>query len=182
MNETEIETLASRVVYSNRWMRLREDDIRRADGSVGLYTVVEKKDFAVIAAVQDGRIWLVEQYRYPVRGRFWELPQGSWDLDAHDPEGLARAELREETGVEAQHVQHAGRLYLGYGLTSQAYDIFLATGLSEHAPQREPEEQGLVSRAVPIAELDAMMRDGRLVDATTVAAMGLLRLKGLLPA
>jgi ADP-ribose pyrophosphatase len=179
--EPEIRTLSTRLVYRNRWISVREDRIRRADGSDGLYSVVEKKDFAVIAAVQDGRIWLVEQYRYPVGARFWELPQGTWDADVHDPLGLARAELREETGVEAEAMQHAGRLYLAYGLTTQAFDIFVATGLTVHAPQREPEEQGLVARAVPIAELDEMMRDGRLVDAVTVAVMGLLRLKGLLP-
>ncbi|UUX94729.1 NUDIX hydrolase [Aquabacterium sp. J223] len=180
MSDPEIQTVSSREVYRNRWISVREDRIRRADGSDGLYSVVDKKDFAVIAAVQDGRVWLVEQYRYPVRGRFWELPQGTWDRDTVDPEGLARAELREETGLEAEHLQHAGRLCLAYGLTPQAYDIFLATGLTEHPPQREPEEQGLIARAVPLAELDAMMRDGRLVDATTVAVMGLLRLKGLL--
>lgn len=62
-SEPEITTLESREVYANRWMRLREDRIRRADGQEGIYSVVEKPDFAVIAAVQNGQIYLVEQYR-----------------------------------------------------------------------------------------------------------------------
>jgi ADP-ribose pyrophosphatase len=71
----DIETVGTTVVYENRWMRVREDTIRRRDGSSGIYSVVEKPDFVVIAPVEDnGRLHLVEQFRYPVRGRYWELP------------------------------------------------------------------------------------------------------------
>ena len=41
-----IETTSTRLVYENRWMRVREDTIRRRDGSTGIYGVVEKLDFA----------------------------------------------------------------------------------------------------------------------------------------
>ena len=68
---SEIEQLESRVVYRNRWMNVREDDIRRMDGSLGIYGVVEKKDFSVIAAVDGDEVYLVEQYRYPVQARYW---------------------------------------------------------------------------------------------------------------
>jgi ADP-ribose pyrophosphatase len=44
-----IETISTRFVYENRWMRVREDTIRRRDGSTGIYGVVEKSDFVVIA-------------------------------------------------------------------------------------------------------------------------------------
>lgn len=93
----EIATLSSRLVYANRWMKLREDRIRRQDGSEGIYGVVEKPDFVAIAALDaDDGLYLVEQYRYPVGGRFWELPQGSWETDPQaDPEAVARGELRE---------------------------------------------------------------------------------------
>ena len=104
-----IRTTASRLVYENRWMRLREDAIVRQDGSPGIYGVVEKADFAIIAPVENGMIHLVEQYRYPVQGRYWELPQGSWeDAPGTDPSELARAELREETGLIAEAMLHMG--------------------------------------------------------------------------
>jgi ADP-ribose pyrophosphatase len=53
-------------------MTVREDAIRRADGSQGIFGVVEMRYFAVIAAVQANSIWLVEQYRYAVGRRFWD--------------------------------------------------------------------------------------------------------------
>jgi ADP-ribose pyrophosphatase len=176
----EIECVDSKLIYKNRWMALREDRIRRADGSPGIYSVVEKPDFAVIAAIQDGHIHLVEQYRYPVGARYWELPQGSWETGVDDPRALAVAELREETGVVAQSMAHVGRLFLAYGFCSQRYDLYLATGLEQHDVQREHEEQGLVSRAFSLAAVEEMICRGEIMDATTVAAFGLLRLKGLL--
>jgi ADP-ribose pyrophosphatase len=107
-----IETTGTRIVDENRWMRLREDTIRRRDGSSGIYSVVEKPDFVVVVPVEaDGRLHLVEQFRYPVQGRYWEFPQGSWEqTPGADPLDIARGELREETGLEADELTYAGHL------------------------------------------------------------------------
>ncbi|MFQ8718225.1 MAG: ADP-ribose pyrophosphatase, partial [Enterobacter hormaechei] len=72
----EIKTLESRQIYRNRWMSLKEDRILRANGSEGLYSVIEKDDFVVIIPVENDEIYLVEQYRYPLGQRTTELPQG----------------------------------------------------------------------------------------------------------
>ena len=175
----EIKTLASKTVYTNRWMTVREDSIERQSGHTGIYGVVEKADFAVIAAVQDGKIYLVEQYRYPVAGRYWELPQGSWESSTIAPLELAAAELREETGLIANDIRHVGHLFLAYGYSTQGYDIFFATELTQSSAQIEPEEHGLVTQAFTLCEVEKMMLNGEIKDATTVAAFGLLKLKGL---
>lgn len=181
--EADIETLGSRLVYENRWMRVREDAIRRRNGSEGIYGVVEKPDFVVIIPVEDdGRVHLVEQYRYPVRGRYWEVPQGTWEhAPGADPLEVARGELREETGLEAAGMAYAGHLFQGYGYATQGYHVFLATGLQRNATaDRDAEEQDLVTQAFPLDEVERMVCDGLIKDATTVAALGLLRLKGML--
>lgn len=178
----DIETVDSRVVYENRWMRVREDQIRRTDGSDGIYGVVEKPDFVAIAPVEhDGRIHLVQQFRYPVRARYWEIPQGSWEAAPEsDPSETARRELREETGLEASEMTYGGHLFQGYGYATQGYHVFLATGLQQNAPAPELEEQDLISRTFEMNTLESMIYNGEIKDATTVAALGLLRLKGLL--
>lgn len=176
----EIEKTDSAVVYQNRWMIVREDQILRADGSSGVYGVVEKPDFAVIAAVDACGLYLVEQFRYPVGGRFWELPQGSWEGEDVDPITLAKAELREETGLVAGQMVHAGRLSLAYAFCTQGFNVFFATNLEQRAPERDHEEQGLIVKPFPVPEVEAMLRNGTITDATTVAAFGLLRLKGLI--
>jgi hypothetical protein len=68
-----MERLSSRVVYQNRWMTVREDRIRRPDGSADIYGVIDKPAFSIIAAYERCGLWLVEQYRYTVGGRFWEF-------------------------------------------------------------------------------------------------------------
>ena len=105
----DIETIGMRIVYENRWMRVREDEIRRRDGSSGIYGVVEKPDFVVIVPLEDdGRLHLVQQFRYPVQGRYWEFPQGSWEqAPGADPMEVARGELREETGLDAARMSYA---------------------------------------------------------------------------
>ena len=181
-NAVSIETTSTRLVYENRWMRVREDTIRRPDGSSGIYGVVEKPDFVVIVPVDDdGRLHLVEQYRYPVKGRYWELPQGSWEqAPGAEPLEMARAELREETGLESARMIYAGHLFEACGYSNQGFHIFLATGLRRGNADLEREEQDLVTREFTLSEVERMIRDGEIKDATTVAAFGLLRLKGLL--
>ena len=182
MAPADVTTTASRVVYENRWMRVREDGIRRRDGSAGIYGVIEKTDFVVVAALDEaGRLTLVEQFRYPIRARVWELPQGMWEAaPGSDPLDLARAELREETGLVAAEMAYAGHLLLAPGLATQGYHVYRATGLTQGPPALEVSEQDLVSRAFPLAEVEEMLRDGTIKDATTHAAFGLLRLRGLL--
>lgn len=176
----EIVTRDSSVVYKNRWMQVREDSIVRPSGAAGIYGVVEKPDFAVIAAMQDGALHLVEQYRYPVGARYWEFPQGASELPGITALELAAAELREETGLVAASVVHVGRLFPAYGFATQAFDLYLATGLSDLGVALEPEEEGLVTRSFPVASVERMIVDGIIQDASTVAAFGLLRLKGIL--
>jgi ADP-ribose pyrophosphatase len=179
---TDIETLSSRIAYENRWMRVREHAIRYRDGAPGIYGVVEKPNFVVVVPLEsDGSIHLVEQYRYPVGRRMWELPQGAWEQrpDAV-PLEVARGELREETGLDAAEIIHVGHLLQAPGYATQEYDIYLARNLRRIEAALEPTEQDLITRAFPAAAVIDMVLNGVIQDASSIAALGLLRLKGLL--
>jgi 8-oxo-dGTP pyrophosphatase MutT (NUDIX family) len=174
-------TLSSRIAYENRWTRIREDRIRHGDGSDGLYGVVERADFAVIVPWHDGRLTLVEQFRYPVSQRVWEFPMGMWEqAPGTDPAVLAAAELREETGLIAGRMLHTGEIFQGPGYCNQRGHIFLATDLAQGAPDREATEQDMVCRRFTLGEFEAMVCEGTLCEAMTISAFGMLRVKGLL--
>ena len=174
-------TLSSRIAYENRWTRIREDRIRHPDGSDGLYGVVERADFVVVVPWQDGRVILVEQYRYPVNERVWEFPMGMWEqAPGTDPAVLAAAELREETGLIAGLMTHAGAIFQGPGYCTQRGHIFLATDLTQGNHDREATEQDMICKNVALADFEAMIRDGTVREAMTISAFGLLRVKGLL--
>lgn len=173
-----MKTLSSRVVYRNRWMSVREDAIERADGSEGIYGVVDKPEAAIIIPIGAGGVHLVQQFRYAVGARYWEFPQGTWETAAgYSPEDLARGELREETGLEAAELHVLGRVYLAYGFLSQVMHVFAATGLTASAAQPEPEEADMVRGKFSWAEFHAMVEDGRITDAQSLAAYSLLQMK-----
>jgi ADP-ribose pyrophosphatase len=177
----EIEQLDSQTVYQNRWMRVREDKVRRQSGDEGLFGVVEKPDFVVIIPIEKGYIHIVEQYRYPVQTRFWELPQGSWEGNSEaDHKLVAAGELREETGLISDNMTYLGWQYLAYGYSSQAYHIYLATELKFTSNNLDAEEQGLITKKIRMIDFEEMIRSGEIKDATTVNAYGLAKLKGLI--
>jgi 8-oxo-dGTP pyrophosphatase MutT (NUDIX family) len=172
-----IRRLSTRTVYENRWLSVREDEIARADGSTGVYGVVDKPDFALIIPLDRGGFHLVEQYRYAVSARSSEFPQGTLpDRQDGDPAELARRELLEEAGLDAGRLEHLGYMYQGPGHSSQGMNVFLATELSPGTPRREPEEQDMQQRWVTRDRLEEMIRSGDIRDSSTVAAYALLLL------
>ncbi len=78
-------------------MSLREDEILRSNGEKGIYGVVEKNDAAIILPIDQGRVWLVEQFRYTIQERALELPQGGWEMEIDNPgrAGPRRTERRD---------------------------------------------------------------------------------------
>ncbi len=174
---TDVRSTGSREVYRNPWIRVREDGIIRSDGSTGIYGVVEKPDFALVIPEEHGGFWLVEQFRYAVGRRSWEFPQGSWPAGhGGTPRELAVTELREETGLVADVVDHIGRAYSASGFCTQAFDVYLATGLTAGPTQREQSEQDMVHAFVSEPEFVDMIRRGDIHDAATLAAYSMLLL------
>jgi 8-oxo-dGTP pyrophosphatase MutT (NUDIX family) len=173
--------VSTRIVYENRWMRLHEDRLQRADGTPGLYGWVELSPSALIVPMDDGAVWLVEQYRHPVGERFIEFPQGAWE---HDPdasaEDLARGELAEETGLRAASMERLGRLYFAPGIASQYVDVWLASGLEPGEQALEESEQGLTVHRYTVEEVDRLVRENVIRDAASVAAwhLSMARLGG----
>jgi ADP-ribose pyrophosphatase len=167
-----ITTLSSREVYRNRWMRVREDEILRSNGRRGIYGVVEKDDCAIILPIDNGRVWLVEQFRYTIQERAIELPQGGWEREIENPEELARGELMEETGLQALQMIFLGTTWIAYGYARQLQHVFLATGLAHTDKKPDDEEHDLVVSSVSIEEFEKMMLDGVIRDTCTIAAWG----------
>lgn len=172
-----IEQLQSREVYRNNWMTLREDTIRRPDGTEGIYSVIDKPTYALVVARESDRYQLVEQFRYPLGLRRWEFPQGTApDRLDFEPEVLAHRELREETGLRATTMERLGQLDVAAGMSSQRGWVFLATGLTDGEHEREHEEQDMRSAWFEHTEVERMIRDGEITDAQSIAAWALLLL------
>lgn len=176
-----IKQKSSKVVYQNKWMVVKEDEVIFDNGAEGIYGVVEKPDFALIIPYENGKFHLVRQYRYPVKNSYWEFPQGSYEENPGiDVTELVRKELKEETGLVAGNLQQSGHLFEAYGYCNQGFHIFLATNLIQEKKELEISEQGLENKTVTIDEFETMIVKGEIKDAPSIAAYGLLKINGLL--
>lgn len=171
---------SSRVAYENPWLRVREDEVERPDGSRGTWGVVDRPDFASVIPWDGARYWLVEQWRHTVGAWSLELPAGGWPPGSPGgtPEQLAAAELREETGFTASRLVPLGRLWNAVGMSSQGFHVFLALELVAGQATPELDEIGLHAVGLTPPELDARIAAGDVRDSSTLAALHLLERAG----
>ena len=171
-----IKTISTREVYRNPWTSVREDVIERANGQRGVYGVIDKDPACIVVPLEGQFVYLVEQFRYTVLGRFLEFPQGGWETADVEPEELARGELREETGLSAGRMTHLTDLQIAYGVMNQRHHVFLAEELTIGKTDPDPEETDLLVHRVSVREFEDMLLDGRIVDNCTAAAWGIYRI------
>ena len=163
-------TIASKRVYDNPWIAVREDQVIRPDGERGIYGVVHYKNIAVgVLPIEEDHIYLVGQYRYPLEQYSWEIPEGGCP-EGEEPLRAAQRELREETGLEARHWRILGEAYLSNSVADEYAVWFLASGLVPG--ERQPEgTEALDVRRVPLREALAMALNGQITDALSLMAI-----------
>ena len=164
------ETLSTRVVYDNPWIRVREDEVVRPDGLPGIYGVVHFKHVAVgVLAVEEGMLYLVGQYRYPLERYSWEIPEGGCP-EGEDPLQTAQRELAEETGLRASRWTKMGEAHLSNSVSDELAVWFLAEGL-EQGERRPDGTEKLQVRRVTLKEALRMVESGEITDALSVLAI-----------
>jgi 8-oxo-dGTP pyrophosphatase MutT (NUDIX family) len=164
-------TLSSRTVYDNAWIRVREDQVIRPDGERGIYGVVHFKNRAVgVLPVDDqGRVWLVGQFRYPLQAYSWEIPEGG-SPPTESLEQTARRELREETGLSAERLELVASAHLSNSVCDEVGYVFRATGLV--AGLKEPEAtERIVVRRFEWHEAWSLLYSGGVTDSLSVIAL-----------
>lgn len=164
-------TLTTTVGYENPWVRVDHSTVINPAGNAGIYGVVHFKNHAVgIVPVDDeGYTWLVGQYRYALGRYSWEIPEGGCPVGS-DLLDTARRELREETGLEADHWEQIMEFYLSNSVSDEYGVAFVARGLRQGTAEPEDTEE-LRVRRLPLAEAVAMTLDGRITDALSVLAL-----------
>jgi len=164
-------------VFSGKLLRVRRDVVRLPDGSRSVREYVRHPGAVVMVALfDDGRVLLERQFRYPHGRDFIELPAGK--LEPGEPHlETAKRELLEETGYVAADWRRLGVLHPSVGYTDEAIELFLAKGLTKQEARLDDGEF-LEVLELPLVEAIAMVRDGRITDAKSIA--GLLWVKSFL--
>lgn len=147
--------VASEYVRKDRWIGLRADDCLTADGvRIAPFYVVEYPDWVqVVALDDDNQLILVRQYRHGVRAFTIELPAGRMDDGETDATAVARRELLEETGYEAESARVITVASLNPAGVQNRIHTVLMTGMRRVAePVDDPTERIEVLR-LPVAEV-----------------------------
>lgn len=175
MEENPWQILESKAIYDNPWIEITEHQVINPTGGKGIYGEVHFKNYAIgiIALDEDDQIWLVGQYRFPLKAYSWEIPEGGGPLNTN-PLTSAKRELLEETGLVAQHWQELLRMHLSNSVSDELAIIYLARDFEQFEAQPEETEELLVKK-VPFEEAYQMVLRGEITDSMSVAAI--LRLK-----
>jgi 8-oxo-dGTP pyrophosphatase MutT (NUDIX family) len=169
--------LDTRTVFENPWIAVREDRVINPGGGENLYGHVHFKNRAVAIVPLDDHdhTWLVGQERYTLDAYSWELPMGGAPLE-EPPLAAAQRELKEETGLSAEHWNELMNLHTSNSVTDEVGIVYLAEGLTEGETEFE-ETEDLAIRRLPIDDAIAMAMDGRITDAISVAALAAVGLR-----
>lgn len=162
------------LVYENPWISLTEYKVINPSGGKGIYGKVHFKNAAIgIVALDEAfNTYLVGQYRFPLNAYSWEIPEGGGAFD--DILSSAKRELLEETGLVAQQWTKLMDFHLSNSVSDEYGQVFLAQQLSQQTPEPEETEQ-LVIKKIPFEEAYQMVRQGKITDSMSVAAI--LRVK-----
>ncbi|MEN9855199.1 MAG: hypothetical protein RL186_1185 [Pseudomonadota bacterium] len=175
----------SEIVYENPWIRVEHQSVIRPDGKDGVYGIVHFANRAVaIMPIEDnGDVWLVGQWRRPTKSWSWEIPEGG--VPHHeDLEVGAKRELREETGLQADHLLRVLDFDISNSVSDEVGTSFIAYGLTQGlcAPEgTEVIEVRRVHFTVLMAEIEAGLIRDSLTLATALRAHQ-LAVAGRLPA
>ena len=110
---------------------------------------------AVILAVEDGHVLLVEQFRVPLGRNCLELPAGLIGDHGEDEDPLEAAgrELEEETGYRATKLESLGEYYSSPGMVSESFTLVRATGLEKVSEGGGVEGEGITPHRIPLDQL-----------------------------
>ena len=164
------EFLQGELVFSGRLLKVHRDRVRLPDGSEAVREYIRHPGaVAIVALFDDGRVLLERQYRYPLRREFIEIPAGKLE-PGEEHLDTAKRELLEETGYVAKDWRRLGLIHNAIGYSDEGIEIWVARGL-ELRQQALAEGEFLEVFSLPLAEAQAMARDGRITDVKTIAGL-----------
>ena len=159
-------------VFSGRLLKVQRDHVTLPNGNDTTREYIHHPGaVAIVPVLEDGRVVLVKQCRYPLRTLLWEIPAGKLDHgEAEDPDECARRELSEETGYEAQEWQRLVSIATTPGFSDEIIHLYKASGLKQYA-QHTDEDEFIGVQAFTPEQLRAMIAAGELYDAKTLCAL-----------
>lgn len=167
-------TLSTKIVHQTPWIEMKEDQCRAGSKEL-VYTYTRRRDQGptIIAEESDGRLWLVRQYRHPIKKILWQFPAEGKSTD-ESWESAAQRGLNEELNLYAHELIHLGLTHPDPGGLEQETHYYLARGLEHRDFNYQPhqgEVEELERRAFSLAEIEKLIQKGEVCDNWTLAGL-----------
>jgi len=167
--------LSSEAIYKNPWIEVTEHQVLNPSGGPGIYGVIHFNNLAIgVVPYENGQIWMVGQYRFPLEAYSWEIPEGGGPLGT-DALDNAQRELKEETGLTAAHYRSILEMDLSNSVSDERAIVYLATGLQRGTAEPEATEDLRVKK-MDLEEAYRMVERREIRDSLTVAAIYKIKL------
>ena len=163
-------TVTSTKIFEGRIFDVYLDEVEVENGKIYPREVIYHKGAVAIVALTDNdEVYLVKQYRYPIKQELYEISAGNLD-ENEDPLDCAIRELEEETGMQASNFHYLGKMYPSPGCFSEILYLYLATNLTK-TNQHLDEDEFLDVECVPLSKVLEMIKNEELVDAKSQLAI-----------
>lgn len=170
----QFDVVDSEIVLEAPILAIRRDQVRMPGGNISAREIVEHFGaVAVVAADEDNRLYLLNQWRQAAGKRLVELPAGLLDVADEDPLEAAKRELVEEAGLEAESWSLLTDMFSSPGFAEEAVRIYLARGLrAVDKPEAHDEEADMTASWIGVEEAVAMALRGEILNG--IALSGIL--------
>jgi ADP-ribose pyrophosphatase len=160
------ERISGEDIYGGIFLKMKRDTVSLPDGQQAIREYLTHPGaVAVLAILNDGRILLERQYRYPIAKACIEIPAGKLEL-GEDPLLCAQRELEEETGYIAKTWSYIRRIHPVISYSTEFIDIYLAQDLVA-GDRHLDDEEFLDVFAAPLEQLLAWVEEGEITDVKT---------------
>jgi len=167
LKNPETAVLSHKEIYNGKIVGLHVDTIRQASGGTTIREVVlHPGGVTAVPVLDDGRIMLIRQFRYPIGKFILELPAGKLDTGQPPNETVAR-ELEEEIGHKAGALEYKTTFYTTPGICNEAIHFFIAKDLVP-CGQRLEEGEHITVEIYSLEECLEKIRTGEICDAKTI--------------
>ncbi len=147
-------------------LNVRLDGVKLLNGNTSTRIYFEHRGASGILPVEDGHVYLVQQYRYPIRQVTWEIPAGKRE-PGQTYLACARAELKQETGLTAKSLKEAMVFHPCNAFSNEEQHLYVATGL-KRGKDCPDEDEFLNVQKFPLEKAYKMVEKGEITDAKTI--------------
>lgn len=166
--------ISSETIYEGAILDLKRDKVTAAGGEAYREIIEHNGAVCMVPITDEGKVVMVEQFRYAMGRVVLEIPAGKIDKGETDPFEVARRELREETGYSAGDVRLLGMINTSVAYSKEKIYVFGMCDLTKGETDMDDDE-AIDMKMMDFEEVYSMAAGGKLIDAKTIAAICMAR-------